>query len=184
MGKQDDNRFFSFCFFPLSQYLCLFSPSNVHLLLWWFIGTKFSTFATHSYIVWHLVFYYLQFLSFKSHKLYVIICKEKFVRQFIHFYFKCYSQVSRMARAAAACRGWWSAAEPPWRTSCAPCCCHSHISDRKNQKHKHSLGTWITFSDSDLSTLILCCCKILSSLDSHQINLLWVHLNFDGLKHH
>lgn len=50
-----------------------------------------------------LVFSYLQFLSYKSHKLYV--SKEKFVRPFIHFYFKCYSRVSRMARAAAACRG-------------------------------------------------------------------------------
>lgn len=42
-----------------------------------------------------------------------------------------YWPVSRMATAAAACTGWWSAAEPLWRTSCALCCCHNHISDRE-----------------------------------------------------
>lgn len=44
-------------------------------------------------------------------------------------YAGCYSPVSRTVRDAAACMGWWSAAEPLGRTSCALCCCHNHISD-------------------------------------------------------
>lgn len=47
----------------------------------------------------------------------------------------CYSQVSRMARDAAACMGWWSAVEPLWKTSCALCCCHNHISDKKKNRN-------------------------------------------------
>lgn len=52
----------------------------------------------------------------------------------------CYSQVSRMVRAAAACTGWLSAVEPLWRTSCGLCCCHNHISDKERSETRVELS--------------------------------------------
>lgn len=46
----------------------------------------------------------------------------------------------RLVRAVLACRGWWSAAEPLWRISCAQCCCRNHISYKHTaERHSHSV---------------------------------------------